>query len=303
MQVFYHDDADGHCSAFWVYLSVGVKDTGGDSKFTAINYNDTFPLESIKQDEQIYIVDFSIEPDVMTELLKITEDVTWIDHHKTAIDKYDNFSTTIKGLRYDGIAGCELTYAYIHKMNTDRGVTEDNIIPFEKEMLDDCPLFTRLLGDRDVWKFAFGDKSKYFHEAYLLAGSPRPEDDWWLGLTYGEEKVNKEIEKGKLCEEHSKALNKSAFDSWGYEANFKEHKIIVCNSTNRSSSLFGDLIKDYPFVAVYTHDGNQFMVSLYSVNMDVVDIAKEYGGGGHNRACGFVCDVLPWEKIGEEEVI
>jgi oligoribonuclease NrnB/cAMP/cGMP phosphodiesterase (DHH superfamily) len=300
MRCFYHDDADGHCSAFWVYLSVGLKDSNinSDNEFTAINYNDVFPIESIKKDEQIYIVDFSIEPDVMTELLKITKDVTWIDHHKSAIDKYDNFPTYIKGLRYDGIAGCELTYAYIHKMNTDRGTTEEEMIPFEKDMLDDCPMFTRLLGDRDVWKFAFGDKSKHFHEAYLLEGSPDPDSDWWLNMGQ-DDLLTKEIEKGKLCEEHSKALNKSAFDSWGYEANFKEYKIIACNSTNRSSSLFGDLIKDYPFVAVYTHDGEQFMVSLYSVNMDVVYLAKEYGGGGHNRACGFVCNVLPWKKIGE----
>lgn len=43
-------------------------------------------METIKPNEQIYIVDFSISSEEMRELLKITKDITWIDHHKTAIE-------------------------------------------------------------------------------------------------------------------------------------------------------------------------------------------------------------------------
>jgi len=56
----------------------------------------------------------------MRELLITTKNVTWIDHHKTAIEKYNDFEYDIRGVRYDGIAGCMLTYCYLHHM-TQRG--------------------------------------------------------------------------------------------------------------------------------------------------------------------------------------
>ena len=70
-------------------------------------------METIRKDEQVYIVDYSIIPDEMRELLNITKDVTWIDHHKTAIEKYKEFEHEIRGVRYDGVSGCMLTYCYM----------------------------------------------------------------------------------------------------------------------------------------------------------------------------------------------
>ena len=37
-------------------------------------------------------------------------------------------------------------------------------------------------------------------------------------------------------------------------------------------------------------------VSLYTIfdHIDVSEIAKKYGGGGHKNAAGFVCDNLPF---------
>lgn len=301
MKCFYHDDADGKCAGFWVYLNVGIKidsKTGEpqESECIAINYNDKFPLDKIKENEQIWIVDFSIPVEDMEKLLQITKDVTWIDHHISSISKYKDFKEKINGVRYDGISGCELTYAYIHKMTLDRGNSGIIEHDFNEEMLKDCPLMTRYVGDRDVWKFKFGDNSRYFYEAFLMAGQPNPDSEWWFNVM-DTLKLEQQISIGDICREHSKNLSQSTLKSWGYEAKFKEHIILVCNSTNRSSDLFGDKINDYPFVCAYTHDGNKFFVSFYSVNMDVNHYAEEFGGGGHKRACGFVCDELPFKRI------
>ena len=122
MKCFYHADADGRCAGFWVCLNVGITDTY-KPEFIEINYGKPFPFERIGQDEQVYIVDYSIEPAEMLQLLEITKDITWIDHHKTAIEKYADFPHAIRGVRYDGVAGCMLAYCYIHHM-TDRGVGE-----------------------------------------------------------------------------------------------------------------------------------------------------------------------------------
>ena len=149
MKCFYHNDADGRCAGFWVYWGAGLT-RAARCDFIEMSYEKPFPMDTINPNEQIYIVDYSISPDEMRELLKITTDVTWIDHHKTAIEKYNGFEYDIRGLRYDGIAACMLTYCYLHHM-TDRGF--DEIKPFDISMTKDAPMFTKLIADWDVWKF------------------------------------------------------------------------------------------------------------------------------------------------------
>ena len=59
MKCFYHNDADGKCSAFWVkyYLGSILK-----IDFIEMDYTKEFPINSIEQDEEIWIVDYSIDP-------------------------------------------------------------------------------------------------------------------------------------------------------------------------------------------------------------------------------------------------
>ena len=83
----------------------------------------------------------------MRKLLQITEDVTWIDHHKTAIEKYDGFDYDIRGLRYDGIAACMLTYCYLNHM-TYCGIGIVN--PFNISMTDLCRLRSMVRSGRSV---------------------------------------------------------------------------------------------------------------------------------------------------------
>ena len=163
MKCFYHNDADGKCAGFWVHYSARIAPNNETIDFIEMSYEKPFPMDTILPDEQIYIVDYSIMPDEMRELLKITQDVTWIDHHKTAIERYKDFEHDIRGIRYDGIAGCMLTYCYLnHMTNGGRG----EVHPFDVKMTEDAPLFTKLIADWDVWKFDFGDTTRYFITAF-----------------------------------------------------------------------------------------------------------------------------------------
>ena len=146
---FYHVDDDGKCAAFWVYLSAGVYD-GYESEFVPINYGMEFPFEKINPNEQVYIVDYSIMPDEMRKLLEITKDITWIDHHKSAIERYVDFEIPIRGIRYDGVAGCMLTYCWLHHM-TERGCGDPK--EFNISMTEEAPMFTKYIADYDVWAF------------------------------------------------------------------------------------------------------------------------------------------------------
>jgi nanoRNase/pAp phosphatase (c-di-AMP/oligoRNAs hydrolase) len=46
----------------------------------------------------------------------------------------------------------------------------------------------------------------------------------------------------------------------------------------------------------FSFDGDEWIISLYSRNIDVSEIAKKYGGGGHKGAAGFHCKDLPFCK-------
>ena len=109
---------DGKCAAHMVRRQGGTH-----AKLHAMDYGMQFPFDDILPKETVYIVDFSIEPDDMTRLLGRTEWVVWIDHHKTAIDKYSEFqwknskgelcnAKDIKGIRDTQFSGCELTHKY-----------------------------------------------------------------------------------------------------------------------------------------------------------------------------------------------
>lgn len=292
MKCFHHNDADGWFAAMWVFRL--LKEVSENDKYISINYNDKFPLDSIEKNETVYIVDFSIPVEDMTELLKITKNVVWIDHHKTAIEKYADFHEDIKGIRCDGISGCELTWLYL-KVYTDGGEAKDPCEVDFRESLELCPMHTRYIGDRDVWAYKFGEDTSYFHSGYqaIEIHDVKSLSEEMIDADY---KISRIIENGKVIESFKKQQRKHVVDNYAYETWFGGFKCLVCNGTDKTSELFGDRFNDYDICAVYNFDGSSYINSLYSKKVDVGLIAKGLGGGGHKGAAGFVTKVNPFIK-------
>lgn len=291
MKCFYHNDMDGKCAGFWVLHGANIHDKYRHQEkpqMIAIDYKDRFPLEIIRPDEQIYIVDFSIHPDEMRELLKITKDVTWIDHHITAIEKYKDFEHNIRGIRFDGIAGCELTWIYLFLLTKlgEGPIKKVNPSVFR----DSVPLFTRLIGDRDVWQWKFGKRTKNFYAGLELYDT-NPESPVWFAAM---EDTMPFEEKGKIVEQYKKIHRKELIKAFAFETKFEGYNCIACNVGKTSSELFDSVEKDYDIMIPFVFDGKQWTVSLYSNKVDVSKIAKKYGGGGHKGAAGFQCKELPF---------
>jgi len=295
MKTYYHSDMDGVCSAFWVHLNVGIRDNYPHS-FHQINYNQKFPLKDIQHEEQIWIVDYSISPEEMAELLLITEDVTWIDHHKTAIEKYIDFPIDIRGIRKDGEAGCVLTFKYINWW-TARG---EGPIDIKKEDKNNpVPEFTLLIGDRDIWAFKYGDRTKYFYlGAQLYDWANLDSSFWTMPFVYGGEGIEKIIEEGKVSEKYRNNFSKRYLDSYSFPVQFEGYSSLAMNIGLGSSEYFLDNEKKYDILMPFVFDGKRWGVSLYTIKkeIDVSVIAKKYGGGGHRGAAGFVIDSLPFKK-------
>lgn len=128
---FYHSaDLDGHCSG------AILKYRFPDAVMHPINYGDPFPWEEIHPDDEVYMVDFALQPfNLMIKLGKHCE-LIWIDHHKSSIDEVFACPAIIRAKHTlnPGKAACELTWEYLFP---DKPV----------------PLAVKLLGLYDSWSW------------------------------------------------------------------------------------------------------------------------------------------------------
>lgn len=291
MICFYHSDEDGKCAAFWVRELARHYDEYKQA-FIQINYGMEFPFKSISQNEQVFIVDYSIMPEEMEELLKITKDVTWIDHHISAIKRYENFDCNkIKGIRYDGIAGCMLTYCYLKHM-TCGGIGK--IKKFDISMMEYAPMFTKYIADFDVWKFEYGNDTKAFEMGLNLYDLEPDSEIWyWFFGTNGRRMINDVINKGKILLEYRENWSKEYCKHKGFEVEFEGYKCFAINLAMVTSDNFNSVDQDkYDIFIGFSYDGKLWSYSLRSTKVNVSEIAMKYGGGGHPGAAGFNTDKL-----------
>lgn len=308
MKVFYHNDLDGHCAAFWCTFIPESK-----KEYFEINYNKPFPIGKILPNETVYIVDFSISPEEMIDLLEITPNVVWIDHHKSSIDKYKNFRNDIAGIRYEtknddeikkepnyiNAAGCALTYIYLNIMtNQGKLKNEKNIDLNIKSMYSYVPLFTKLISDWDTWSLKLPQTKPFVIGCEIY--NTNPESTFWLDLMNNEQRmVNKIVDEGKICIAYRDGWSKDFLKSYGFEVNFEGYKCFAANLGKCNSDYFKSIggTDKYDILLPFIFDGKNWSVSLYSKDkVDVSEIAKKYGGGGHKNAAGFISTKIPFKK-------
>jgi oligoribonuclease NrnB/cAMP/cGMP phosphodiesterase (DHH superfamily) len=266
---------DGRCSAAIVKRRVKRK-----VYFIETNYKDPPPKADSIRNTDVVIVDFSYKPEEMEKILKVARSVTWIDHHATAKDyPYQD----IPGLRdFDNKskAGCELTWEYFFPM-----------LP--------VPLAVQLIGDYDKWALQMEDCKVFYEGMKLLKNGP--EEELWEDLlsdNLGD--VEAIIKSGRTATLYRDNYCNDLCRGFGYETEISGYHAYACNQYMFGSGGFGHRFNQYPLCIAYIHDGINFTVSLYSENVDVGEIAKKYGGGGHKGAAGFVCKILPFNKEGLE---
>jgi oligoribonuclease NrnB/cAMP/cGMP phosphodiesterase (DHH superfamily) len=289
MKCFYHNDNDGRCSAHLVSKSTVENLCIPAVEFIEMNYDKKFPLDTIKPKEIVYIVDFHISPTDMNKLMDITPNVHWIDHHKTAIEKYKNFAREIRGLRYDGLAGCVLTWIYLKYNNL-------NLIGDLNALEPGAPEYVRLIGDYDTWTFKYGKLSLYFYYG-LLSEDTSPQSLMWNELTDDYYLLDQLVTRGKIIGVYRDQFYAEYLKSYGYEVKFEGYRCIVLNAGQIGSMSFNSVEGKYDIMISMVWNGIQWLVSLYSTTVDVSEIAKKYGGGGHVGASGFQSKELPFKPI------
>ena len=272
MICIHHNDLDGKCAAAIVKRAMKPL----LPVFIEADYKDSLPGHGIIGGENVVIVDFSYKPEDMKEIIKNASSIIWIDHHETAKDYFYQDLPGLRDFSDKGMSGCELTWAYYYPDKP-------------------APRVVRLIGDYDKWSLQMLD-SKVFYEGMKLLEN-KPESEIWNDLLADfTPDIEAIIKAGRTAIIYRDNYCNELCNAFGYETEINGRRAYACNQYMFGSGGFGHRFAQYPLCVAYIYDGKKFTVSLYSETVDVGEIAKSHGGGGHKGASGFVCSELPFVK-------
>lgn len=291
----YHGGCDDGFGAAWA-----VWKKWPDVEFTQGHYGKPFHNRAAWAGRNVLFVDFSAPKDVLLSFLsEVPTDlppassIVVIDHHKTAqagLDGLPVFDGSQVGLGnslrmssennapaiavwFDmGQSGATMAWQFAHQTN---------------RQIDPCPNLLTYIEDRDLWRFAFGDDTRQLSAA--LRTHPMDFDLW---SRFAERPADL-IDEGKTVLRAHQA-NISKFVQESFMERIGGHDVPCCNVPyHYASDVAHELLQLHPkapFAASWFKRGDgMFQASLRSEDhrIDVSEVAKKYGGGGHRNAAGF----------------
>jgi oligoribonuclease NrnB/cAMP/cGMP phosphodiesterase (DHH superfamily) len=229
------------------------------------------------------MVDISLPTKDMYKLNESCKYLIYIDHHISKLKDLD--LSQFKGSQVDGTASCELTWLYFTNTAVPEGV--------------------KLLSKYDTWNL---DPGVLEYQFGIRALNLDPNDtNRWLNCVFNSNNISNIINDGKKILEYVEMDQAETVKHTAFKMIWKGYNVLVMNKTSGSSLLF----KDHPdylnvdILMVFGWTGEIWKISLYTLKheIDVSEIAKSYGGGGHRSASGFVCNELPFHlgKIPESK--
>jgi oligoribonuclease NrnB/cAMP/cGMP phosphodiesterase (DHH superfamily) len=236
---------------------------------------------------------------------RLEKNFIWIDHHISAINDCKLYNNDEFGLRDTKFAACELTWQYF----------------FPNEPM---PEIVRLLGRYDcfghkgtdeeqkVLEFQYGARSiiSNYEEAYIwLTDAINKKTSTGIVFPIIPEDIILAMGKSiyqYLCTE-AKQTYQNGFEIKFNQTHFHPHdgiKRFICINKERFNPInFGiDYNTDgYDGAACFHYDGvaKLWRFSLYNDNgnVDCSVIAKQFGGGGHKGAAGFVLNNKQFKSL------
>lgn len=281
--LFHGGCTDGFAAAWAVHIALAAQEKGGviGTKYIPVNYGQEPPNEI--DGKHVVMVDFSYPRDILLEMRKHTVSIIVLDHHKTV--KED-----LEGL------GPESNPPFLCKFDMERsgaGLAWDFFLTDRVKY--PRPWIIDYVEDRDLWRFKLSNSRAVNAEIRTW-----PHDfDFWDAKACRTEAHQRAIDDGT-------AINR--YQDQQISDNIRHYrmvKLVGCpeapfvNLTDYTiSESLGELAKKYPFaISWFQRTDGMYVYSLRSRKenpqaIDVSNIAKSYGGGGHQYAAGFTHQAL-----------
>ena len=259
------------------------------------DYGDPEPY--VSKEDDLYILDLSV-PSLMEHPKLI-----WIDHHKSAIEKYKRDAKSPSGYLIDGVAACRLAWQWFTNETANHVMSDARYLPDKEDYVEHRvkePCAVRLAGEYDIWDRRDPNAELFQHG---LRSDELDEIQWeWLLGMNSDAFVKQLLAQGKIVQYVQRQSDKAAIESCGYTIQWEGLTFLAVNAGARgfNSFLFAAGLKP-------EHDAclgwrmvkpGKYSVSLYHApgkeHHDLSLIATKYKGGGHRGACGFTVEELPF---------
>lgn len=236
----------------------------------------------IEFDSEVVLMDMSYSELFMRRMINMASKFTWIDHHKSSIEKLDVLTKEQnEKFRYvldRHYSACELAWYHffpdkhitpavtlLGKYDTWRGYGTDewnnNVMPFQ-------------MGMRQITGNA------YEFPVILL------EDNW------GEE-IPKIMMSGEQILKYQEAQYQRAC-AIAFEDKLCDYRALCMNIGGANFTAFKSVWdgKKHDIAVTFHYTGTNWKYSLFTdkPEIDVSEIAKRFGGGGHKGAAGFTSE-------------
>lgn len=293
--VIYHANCwDGFCAA-WLFSKAYP-----DAEFVPAQYGQDPPEVANDRDRPLFIVDFSYPRDVMFRLAGMRhERMVVLDHHKTAWEALRELDIELDFHNCGGAlttvfdmskSGGRLAWEFLY----GNRLLPDDWLSTSKSgySLGVAPWLVDYTEDRDLWRWAlpFSREVNAFIRSFSLefnqwdvfhTAHPMKEPSITIA---GAAILRRERQ---IIDDHLRHARDIEMD--GYT-------VPCVNATVLFSDIAGELAKDKPFGVCYFDraDGKrQYSLRSRDGGVDVSEIAKAHGGGGHRNAAGFEESLSP----------
>jgi hypothetical protein len=278
--ILYHGKCpDGFGAAYAAW-----KKFGDAATYLPVDHGDA-PPEGL-DGHDVYLVDFCYETaEQMDNLAKIAKRFVVLDHHRGSKSFIENAPEHV----YDEQkSGATIAWSYFHPDT-------------------ELPNLMRFLEDGDLYRYILPETRDIF--TYLLV-LPSEFSAWdSLALSLEDETERAGILATAHCyTEFFTALANSSIERAkkvrfeGYEVYFATTHPNITMKSYVGNELYKKLP---PFALIATAHPNGFGVSIRgNGSVDLSEIAKKYGGGGHPGSSGFFIpngSEMPWTEIEEEK--
>lgn len=225
----------------------------------------------------VILVDFSYSKPVLENMLETAASITILDHHVTAEKELSVLlqSGRIKGLFDMNRSGAMLAWQWF---NPGRP----------------APKLIEHIQDRDLWLFKL-DGTREITTA--LSSYPYDFSVWDKLITSNEHELKALKRDGEAIERKLQKDIKQLIESGVRRMIIGGYDVPVLNASSAYVSDAGNIMsRSEPFAACYWDhpDGRSFSLRSAEDGVDVSEVAKKYGGGGHKHAAGFTVQT-GWE--------
>lgn len=271
--VYHHPCSDGYTAAAAAFAKFGWSHGTAYVKLSLERPTYLQHLEDSCEEDTIYFVDCCPKVD---DIKFLKGNIVILDHHKTNKEDFEQIlemRPEITGVFDMERSGAGIAWDYFHKGKTR-------------------PLIVDLVEDRDLWRFKYNDSKAFFYGTDIQNETLES----YTNLFYNPERVKEIIKRGKAVVEY---IDSKIFLACTHNIKiipFHGIRAIFINATENVSDVGNKALELYPqadITIVYQHypTTNEVKLSLRSrrsENIDVSELCKTYGGGGHKNASGCV---------------